>query len=302
MNWMTGLQRAIDYVEEHILEDLDLESIAAQSFSSSYHFQRVFSIVCDMTIGEYVRNRRLSLAGADLARGDVKVIDVAMKYGYDNPDSFARAFQRFHGVLPSQVKAGDATLKSFSKIVLKLSMEGGASMNYRIEEKPEMILTGTKVRFHGEPWGEERAKQEEQWYITTRGVQWFLRGVAAGGDVYQLVTNVDGEGYDFYYCHELEKWNREHLFDHAITGVDFVEGLALENIVVPKSTYLILEVKSEKNTIHDYQKLLKQRVQIITEWMPEMGFELKDAPEIVVMHWMPRSERFIQIWMPIEKR
>lgn len=110
MNWMTGLQRAIDYMEEHILEDLDLESIAAQSFSSSYHFQRVFSIVCDMTIGEYVRNRRLSLAGADLARGDVKVIDVAMKYGYDNPDSFARAFQRFHGVLPSQVKAGDATL------------------------------------------------------------------------------------------------------------------------------------------------------------------------------------------------
>lgn len=90
MNWMTGLQRAIDYVEEHILEDLDLESIAAQSFSSSYHFQRVFIIVCDMTIGEYVRSRRLSLAGADLTRGDVKVIDVAMKYGYDNPDSFAR--------------------------------------------------------------------------------------------------------------------------------------------------------------------------------------------------------------------
>ena len=302
MNWMTGLQRAIDYVEEHILENLDMESIAAQSFSSSYHFQRVFSIVCDMTIGEYVRNRRLSLAGADLARGDVKVIDVAMKYGYDNPDSFARAFQRFHGVLPSQVKAGDATLKSFSKIVLKLSMEGGASMNYRIEEKPEMILTGHKVRFHGEPWGEERAKQEENWYVTTRGVQWFLRGVAACGDVYQLVTNIDGEGYDFYYCHELEKWNREHLFDHAITGVDFVEDLALENIVVPKSTYLILEAKSEKNTVHDYQELLKQRVQIITEWMPEMGFELKDAPEIVVMHWMPRSERFIQIWMPIEKR
>ena len=80
MNWMTGLQRAIDYVEEHILEDLDLESIAAQSFSSSYHFQRVFSIVCDMTIGEYVRSRRLSLAGADLARGDVKVIDVAMNW------------------------------------------------------------------------------------------------------------------------------------------------------------------------------------------------------------------------------
>ena len=141
MNWMTGLQRAIDYVEEHILEELNIEDVAAQSFSSGYHFQRVFSIVCDMTVGEYIRNRRLSLAGADLAQGEMKVIDVALKYGYDNPDSFARAFQRFHGVLPSQVRAGGTPLRSFSKIVLKLSMEGGASMNYRIEEKPEMILT-----------------------------------------------------------------------------------------------------------------------------------------------------------------
>ena len=221
MNWMTGLQRAIDYVEEHILEDVNLEEAAAQSFSSSYHFQRVFSIVCDMTLGEYIRNRRLSLAGADLARGDMKVIDAAVKYGYDNPDSFARAFQRFHGVLPSQVKTGGTPLRSFSRIVLKVSMEGGASMNYRIEEKPEMILTGHKERFHGEPWGEERARQEENWYVTTRGIQWFLRGVAGGGDIYQLVTNVDSEGYDFYYCHQLDEWDREHLFDHTVTGVDF---------------------------------------------------------------------------------
>lgn len=95
---------------------------------------------------------------------------------------------------------------------------------------------------------------------------------------------------------------QEDLFDHTVTGVDFVEGLALENVVIPKSTYLILEVKSEKNVIDDYNDLLKQRVQIITERMPEMGFQLKDAPKIVVSHWMPRSERFRQIWLPIEKR
>ena len=302
MNWMTGLQRAIDYVEEHILEDVSPEEIAAQSFSSGYHFQRVFSIVCDMTLGEYIRNRRLSMAGAELARGEMKVIDAAVKYGYDNPDSFARAFQRFHGVLPSQVKTGGAPLKSFSRIVLKVSMEGGASMNYRIEEKPEMILTGHKERFHGEPWGEERGRQEENWYVTTRGIQWFLRGVAENNDNYQLVTNIDEEGYDFYYCHQLDEWNRAHLFDHAVTGVDFVEGLALENVVIPRSTYLILEARSEKNVIDDYWDLLKQRAQIITEWMPEMGFQLKEAPEIVMMHWMPKTERYIQIWMPIEKR
>ena len=87
----------------------------------------------------------------------------------------------------------------------------------------------------------------------------------------------------------------------AVTGVDFVEGLGLENIVIPKSNYLILEARNEKETMHDYRELLKQKIQILTEWMPDMGFVLKKAPELIVTHWRPRSERFIQIWLPIEK-
>lgn len=175
-------------------------------------------------------------------------------------------------------------------------------MNYRIEEKPEMILTGYRMRFQGEPWGEERAEQEKQWYVTTRGKQWFLMGAASARDSYCLVMNADESGYDFCYCHELERWAREHLLDHAITGVDFIEDLGLENFVIPRSNYLILEARNERNTIYDYKELLKQKVQIITEWMPEMGFQLKEAPEIVVTHWRPREERFMQIWLPIEKK
>ena len=113
MDWLTGMQAAIDYIEDHLLEDLDIETIAAESFSSLYHFQRVFSIVCDMTLGEYIRNRRLSLAGSELARGENKVIDIVIKYGYDNPDSFTRAFQKFHGILPSQV----SIIRVFSKLI-----------------------------------------------------------------------------------------------------------------------------------------------------------------------------------------
>lgn len=301
MDWLTGMQVAIDYIEDHLLEDLDIETIAAESFSSLYHFQRVFSIVCDMTLGEYIRNRRLSLAGSELARGENKVIDVAIKYGYDNPDSFTRAFQKFHGILPSQVKAGTVPLKSFSKIVLKISREGGTSMNYRIEEKEDMVLTGYKTRFSGEPWGEELFEQEKQTAISTRGKQWFLEGAASGGDIYHVIMNPDADGYDYYYCHMLDDWTRENLYNHGITGVDFVEGLELENIVIPKSNYLILEARNEKETMHDYRELLKQKIQILTEWMPDMGFVLKEAPELIVTHWRPRSERFIQIWLPIEK-
>lgn len=104
MDWVTGLQNAIDYMEEHLLEELDYDAIAAKGFSSSYHFQRVFSILCGFTIGEYIRCRRLSLAGAELAAGECRVIDAALKYGYESPDSFAKAFQRFHGVLPSRAR------------------------------------------------------------------------------------------------------------------------------------------------------------------------------------------------------
>ena len=106
MDRIKGLQRSINYIEAHLTETIDYESVAAQSFSSSYHFQRVFGILCGFTVGEYIRNRRLSLAGTELAAGNAKVIDVALKYGYESPDSFAKAFKKFHGVLPSEVKKG----------------------------------------------------------------------------------------------------------------------------------------------------------------------------------------------------
>ena len=86
MEWITGLQKAIEYIEAHLSDEIDYDTLASQSFSSSYHFQRIFSIICGFTIGEYIRNRRLSLAGAELASGKIKVIDAALKYGYESPD------------------------------------------------------------------------------------------------------------------------------------------------------------------------------------------------------------------------
>ena len=125
MDWVTGIQKAIDYVEAHLSETIDYEKVAAESFSSSYYFQRVFSLLCGYTLGEYIRLRRLSLAGAELSNGKEKVIDIALKYGYDSPDSFAKAFQKFHGITPSQARVDGKTLKSFSRLSMKISLEGG---------------------------------------------------------------------------------------------------------------------------------------------------------------------------------
>lgn len=135
MDWITGIQRAVDYVEAHIAEPIDYEEAAKQAYSSSFHFQRVFSILCGFTLGDYIRMRRLSLAGNELASSSIRVIDAALKYGYDTPESFSRAFTRFHGVSPSQAKQGGAALKSFSPLSVKLILDGGNTMNYRIETK-----------------------------------------------------------------------------------------------------------------------------------------------------------------------
>ena len=91
MNWITGIQRALDYVEAHLMESVDYEEAAKQAYSSSFHFQRVFSILCGFTLGDYIRMRRLTLAGSELASSAIRVIDAALKYGYDTPESFSRA-------------------------------------------------------------------------------------------------------------------------------------------------------------------------------------------------------------------
>lgn len=104
MAWIEMLQQAINYMEDHLMDDINYEDVADMVYMSSYEFHRTFSIMAGMTANAYIRNRRLSLAGVELMETDEKVIDVALKYGYDTPESFTKAFTRFHGVSPKHAK------------------------------------------------------------------------------------------------------------------------------------------------------------------------------------------------------
>ena len=134
MNWIQGIQRAIDYVEANITEELDFEEVAKQAYSSPFHFQRVFGILCGVSLGDYIRMRRLSLAGEELSRGNAKIIEIALKYGYDTPESFTRAFTRFHGITPSEARRGGKA-RIFTPLSVKLTLTGGRKMDYRIEKR-----------------------------------------------------------------------------------------------------------------------------------------------------------------------
>ena len=145
MDWIQGMQRAIDYVEAHLTEKLDMEEVAKQAYSSPFHFQRVFGILCGFSLGDYIRMRRLSLAGEALAKGDAKIIDVALDYGYDTPESFSRAFTRFHGIAPSEARHG-GKVRIFTPLSVKLILTGGSKMDYRIEKRPAFQVVCKRKR------------------------------------------------------------------------------------------------------------------------------------------------------------
>lgn len=301
MDWIQGIQKAIDYIEENITEQIDYEEVARRAYSSSFHFQRTFGIMCGFTLGEYIRRRRLTLAGNDLLSEKMRVIDVALKYGYETPESFARAFQKFHGITPSQVKKG-CSLKSFSRLSVRLDLSGGTEMHYKIEERPEKILVGYKKRFTGVPYGEERSKQEEEFITTTRAKQWLLIGASCDYSTdYCIVTNIGDSGYDFYVAYELDKWTRGALFNPNVTGVDFMDKMGFETLIIPKQTYAVFETEKKKRPIADYADIRKR---IVTEWLPTSNYVFANAPEIVAMHWRPKGEwakeRYIELCLPVE--
>ena len=114
---------------------------------SSFYFQKIFSILCGFTVGEYIRSRRLALAGSELLSTDEKIIDIALKYGYDSPEGFTRAFARFHGITPSDVRKNGAPVRSFARLSVSISVKGGSSMDYKIMKKEAFKIIAKEQRF-----------------------------------------------------------------------------------------------------------------------------------------------------------
>ncbi|MDE6746387.1 MAG: AraC family transcriptional regulator [Oscillospiraceae bacterium] len=147
MDWVKSFQHAVDYIEEHLAEPTDYERIAREMNVSSFYFQKIFSILCGFTVGEYIRNRRLTLAGSELVSTDEKIIDIALKYGYDTPEGFTRAFTRFHGTAPNAVRKNGAALRSFARLSVSISVKGGSSMDYKIMKKEAFTIIAKEQRF-----------------------------------------------------------------------------------------------------------------------------------------------------------
>ncbi len=211
MDSIADVQKAIDYIEDNITENLDYRLIAAQAFMSAYHFQRIFSILCSCTLGEYIRNRRLTLAGRELQSKDIKVIDLALKYGYETPESFARAFARFHGITPSMARVSRSPLNSFERISIKSILEG------RKDKMKEFSKRGYQVRENGAVYYTKDMDRTAEWFRDILG--WY----------YEIDAR-DEEGKGSYGCvfsipHEIEE-----LHIAPFTGIHMFYGEPLKGM------------------------------------------------------------------------
>lgn len=169
MEWVKIIGDALEYIEKHITEDLDIDDIAKAVNVSPFYFQKGFVMLCGFTVAEYVRNRKLALAGNYIATSNEKIIDIALKYGYDSPDGFTKAFTRFHGITPMVARKDSVLLKSFAPLKIKFSLEGGYILNYRIENKEAFTYEEAKVQVP-KFWQEHFASGKGKVVMGTYGV------------------------------------------------------------------------------------------------------------------------------------
>ena len=147
MDYIKLVEEAIAIIEQNLTEELTNDFVSSELFVSNYHFQRVFSVITGYTLGEYIRSRRMYLAGLELKNTDSKVIDIAVKYGYDSPDSFTKAFKAFHGFTPNKTKNNN--LKEFNYLSFEGITKGDYIMKYEVVILPDIKVTGISKKFVG---------------------------------------------------------------------------------------------------------------------------------------------------------
>lgn len=286
MDCIQSMQQAIEYMEEHILEAINYEDVAKHVYMSSYHFHRLFSMITGITANEYIRNRKLSMAGQELIMSNKKVIDVAMKYGYDSPESFTKAFARFHGVTPSVARRSGMQLKSFGRLVIKIKLEGGTSMEYRIVERQPFKLLAKVRAFRNESISEEGNTEIPDFWkqCGNEGVFEVLKKHTGKHDVYGACAPISKESTHFDYGIAME-------YD----GGPIPNGYTIWD-VTPTLWAVFKCIGNDGTCIGEtWDRIFK-------EFLPSSGYNMLDDTDFELYSEDNDSDCFCEIWIPVEKK
>ena len=282
MDWIERLNRAMGYIEEHLCDKFEIEEAARIACCSTYHFQRMFAYMAGVPLSEYVRRRRMTLAAVDLQSGGEKVVDVALKYGYESPTAFTRAFKSVHGIAPSEAKESGARLKAFPPVSFRITIKGDSEMNYRIEKKEAFRIVGISC-----PLEKELEKNFE-----TVPALWGK--AAAEGVIERLASMMDAEPKGILgvsACGEGQSWRY-----YISVATDAETDGELEEFIVPKADWAIFEGKGTNLSIQELEK------RIVTEWLPGSGYEYGNAPDIEVYLNPDPQNAIYEVWIPVVKK
>lgn len=285
MNWFNAMNEALHYIEDHILEDLTPDEIAKIALCSKFHFMKTFVLLTDMSLGDYIRKRRLTLAAKDLITTPQKVLDIALKYGYESPESFCRAFKRFHQLTPSQVRLGQPSLHAVLPLSFQITIKGAIPMDYRIEKRPSFKVTGlykrvTKLN------GQNLTDIPQFWEMSCKSGQ------------LEKLFNQDPNTYGICYNHDPKSDEFDYLI--AVEGDHIPDLEDTTTIEIPASTWAIFKCVGPMPQA--IQSLWKQ---IFSEWFPATKYEHAGTADFeYYLDGDPNANDYIsEIWIPvIEKK
>jgi AraC family transcriptional regulator len=285
LEWLIRMKDAIDFMENTMTGKLNVEEIAKSVYSSPFHFQRMFHMLTGFTVAEYIRKRRLTLAAQELAVSSIKVLDVALKYGYESPESFSKAFRKAHGISPSDARAPGAQLKAFPRISFHLTLKGDKEMDYKIMDKDAFEVIGKSIQVTTKD-GENFRRIPEFWQQchsdgTTGGL------LSLGGDHDLLGICLDME-------HSKEQFTYMIAVEHTAPGPE--NGLTVRT--VPASTWAVFaSIGPMPGAIQDVWK------RIFQEWFPATGYEHTGGPELEVYpQGNAGSDDYrCEVWIPVVK-
>ena len=279
MNSIQSFNRTIDYIENTLDNELDEKEIAHLSHYSYPLFSRIFSILVGYPLTEYIRLRKLSRAAVDLRNGNEKVIDIALKYGYESPDSFAAVFKKFHGASPSEVRNGKG-FKSFSPVKLSLTVNGGKTMEIRIEKKKAFSIAGLCIKSNQttdcpKVWNDlfDKASHEE------------------------LITVGNGQSYGA--CYDVKDCNSFNYMAFLVCTVEHIaETLGLFVMNIPVAEYAVVQlIGAVPDCIHQGWKY------VMDTFFPEQGYRHAGTPDFEVYKEgdMYDKNYRMELWVPITK-
>lgn len=289
MDWAESIQNAINYIEQHLTDELDYTQIASCAGTSAFYFQKIFGIMCGMTLGEYIRNRRLTLAGSELTGTDVRVIDLALKYGYESPESFTRAFTRFHGATPTEVRREGGSLRSFYPVKVQIILKGGNDMYHKVVEK-ESFTVLEKVEQHTVSGEQNKNTIPEFWDRAHKD-----------GTVETLLKYASDRSFIFGTCYGNGHTDCEH-FDYGIAVACAADTVAPEGFrvtTIPARSWVVAECTGPvPEAIQQLWHSLCSEFFPTSHYEPTYEMDIEAYPA-----WDMTSPNYkSQIWVPIKKQ